>query len=946
MNSIVTLNGEWDILFDTEDLGISNRWYATYPSATQKIQVPSVWEKCFDKFSPSQDAAYYFKRFQVDKNEVAKRVFLRFERISMHATFWLNGKYLGQHFGAYSPCIIDASKAILLGEENVLCVRVASMSSTSTRIDRGRESAEGAEDRFVRPTEMPVGLPWSEYPFGGIYGNVDLILGGTAFISGVQLEPDMDEDRLAVDVSFNNPRGFSSRLRILIQNPAGGVSEMIKDLKLEKENASSRFVLKFRDGKKNRETWSPENPNVYKIELQLESKAAKGKAAPEHSFSVVRSFGFRKFDCIKGDFFLNDLIVKIQGVTYTQHSSEGGLWSSDKKKLRNDLWAIKNAGFNTVRSNGAPLTNAALDICDEIGLMVFQELPIYTMRSTPEGLEEVKKLIGEIVMEQKHHPSIAAWILGSENGPLVLENGNKLLKTVDEFDKCRPVISNLNCVFLSNEEEFHKDTGKLMGVTNDKIFLYSSQRMHLRMSPNAILTDFLAHYCDKDRLDDEDALTPPDTTLGDSQFQDEYANFVSETNGKILVTLKNHTFLPNSPTDIKGPRSAKNSKAVKQLYKQIDAFLSKDISIWKNFAEFNADAKRLSLQSKLSQINAIQSDPLVSGFMLDQWADFGTDLCGLVDENRKSKGLESFMKSATIPTRLLVTGLEPVSAPQAEISFQLALLNQARLENVDVKISIVDANGKTVSETSQKAVGQTSLTQLGTFTTKAPREPGDYSLVLSLWVLDENISTTSERILVLDDVDVQSAMSQVCFLDNMAETTSDAMAALAGSEKIIFTANLNSWNEEVLSKIVELTRDSGKTLFLSDLSREDIEAFNSSHYFTETIDAHFSTGANGLSIHYLVKNSPLLSEFAGHTVLDELSSSVLPSVSLNELPNATVLARSVSINQGELRTGVDLQIIPFGKGRIVFNQLNLVEGLETNPLADRVFTKLVQMLTK
>lgn len=943
MNSIVSLNGDWDILFDTEDMGIINRWYATYPGGTQKIEVPSVWEKFFDKMSLSQDAAYYFKRFTVDEKEIPKRIFLRFERISMHAVFWLNGKFLGSHFGAYTPCTLDLSKAVKPGEENVLCVRVANMGSANSRIDLGRESKEGADDRFVRPSEKPVGLPWSEYPFGGIYGNVDLILGGAAFISGVQLEPDMDEERVAVDVAFNNPRGFSTRLRILMRNPSGTVSEMVKDLKLEKENSSSRFILKLKDGKKNREVWSPKSPSLYAIELQLEGKS-KGKNSVEHSFSVVKTFGFRKFDCVKGDFYLNDSIIKIQGVTYTQHSSEGGLWTSDKAKLKKDLKSIKDAGFNSIRSNGAPLTTAALDICDELGLLVFQEFPIHTMRSTPSGLEDVNRLIEEIVMEQKHHPCIVAWILGSENGPLVLENGNKLLNAVDNYDKCRPIISNLNCVYLSNEEEFHKDTGKLMGVTNEKILLYASHRMHLRMSPNAALTDFLAHYCDKDTAEE---TIIPDTTLGDSNFQDEYGNFVNDTDGKILVTLKNHTLFPNSATDIKGPRSQKNAKAIKQLFKQVEAFVSnREISIWKNMAAFNADARRIALRSKLTQINAVLSNPLVSGYMLDQWADFGTDLSGLVDENRKSKGFDGFLKSATAPTRLLVTGFEPACAPQTEISFQLALLNHARLEDIEIGISIVDANDKTVSSETHKAKGQTSLTPLGTYTVVTPKKPGDYRLVLTLSAPGEIVGTTSENMMVLEDSDVKTAMSEVCFLDNNAETTADAMAALSGPEKIIFTANLSSWNSDVLSKIVELTRDGGKMLFLSDLNREDIESFNSSHYFTQTIESHFSTGANGLSIHYLVDGSALLPEFAGHSVLDELSSSVIPSISLNELPDATVLARSVTVAGGELKTGVDLQIIPFGKGRIVFNQLNLFEGLETNPLADRVFTKLVKMLTR
>ena len=946
MNSIISLNGEWDVLFDTEDSGIINRWYATYPAGTQTIQVPCIWEKYFSKMSLTQDAAYYFKPFTLDAKQTAKRVFLRFERISMHAVFWLNGKYLGSHFGAYTSCLLDLSKAIKTGEDNVLCVRVANMGSANSRIDLGRESKDGADDRFVRPSEMPVGLPWTEYPFGGIYGNVDLILGGAAFISNVQLEPDLDEERVTVDVSFNNPRGFSTRLRILMRNPRGEVCEQIKELKLEKENASSRFALKINNLKKNKDIWGLSSPKLFTLELQLEAKG-KNKGEVEHSFSVVKTFAFRKFDCIKGDFYLNDSIIKIQGVSYSQHWSEGGLWNADPAKLFKDLEAIQKAGFNAIRSNGAPLSNDALDICDQLGLLVFQEFPIHTMRSTPRGLDEAYRLIAELVSEQKHHPCIVAWILGSENGPLVLENGNKLLNAVDNYDKCRPIISNLNCVFLSNEEEFRKDTGKLMGVTNEKILLYSSHRMHLRMSPNAALTDFLAHYCDKSAIDDESEISIPDTTLGNSQFQDEYANFVNDTNGKILVTFKNHSILPAKPTDIKGPRSLKNSKAIRQLFKQVETFVAdKNLSIWKDFSAFNADAKRLATQSKLTQIAALQSNPLVSGFMLDQWADFGTDFSGLVDENRGSKNLEAFAQVLTVPTRLLVTGFEPVSAPQTEISFQLALLNHARLEDVEIEIAIVDADGKKVSSNKQKAKGQTSLTPLGTFTTVAPKKPGTYQLKLTLLSRGETISETTENMLVLEDADVQSAMSQVCFLDNCGETSADAKAALAGPEKIIFTASLSSWNDDVLNKIVELTREGGKTLFLSDLNPEDIETFNSSHHFSQTIDSHFTTGANGISVHYLVNNSELLSEFAGHQILDDLASSVIPSISLTELPDAKVLARSVSIADGELKTGVDLQIIPFGKGRIVFNQLNLFEGLETNPLADRVFTKLVQMLVR
>ena len=325
MSKIMSLDGDWQMIWDTEDAGISNRWYATYPQDTETVQVPHIWERAFDKLLMSQDCAYYFKRFTIeDEKQVTKRIFLRFERIATHATVWLNGKLLGTHFGAYTSFIVETQKALKINEENILCVRVANMGATNSRIDFGRENQDGSGDRYAHPGEMPVGLPWNQYPFGGIFGHVDLIVGSAAFISDVRLEPDADQERLACELSFNNPRGFQTRLRILMRNPDGDVYEhFINNIKLDKENATQRFVLEIKEQKRDKYQWSPEHPNVYAIEFQMEIKAGKEKDGkevkrPEYAFPVVRTFGFRKFDCLKGDYYLNDQILKIQGISYNQ----------------------------------------------------------------------------------------------------------------------------------------------------------------------------------------------------------------------------------------------------------------------------------------------------------------------------------------------------------------------------------------------------------------------------------------------------------------------------------------------------------------------------------------------------------------------------------------------------------------------------------------------------
>jgi hypothetical protein len=937
MNTIVSLNGDWEILWDTEDMGITNRWYATYPTGRDNVQVPHIWERSVANKTSSMDTAYYFKKFRLDEKNAAKRIFLQFSRVATHATVWLNGKILGDHFGSYTSFVFEATKHYKQNEENILCVRVANMGASNSRIDFGKNSGDDTDDRYIYPAEAPMGLPWTQYPFGGIIGDVSLIVGNAAFISGIQLEPDPDQNRISVEATFNNPRGYQATLRLLMRNPSGEVAEIQKAIKLEKENATQRFSLKL---KKDAQIWTPEKPYVYAVELQLISnKLKKNEAEPNCSFSIMKPFGFRKFDCINGDFYLNDSILKIQAVNYSQHWSNGGLWTLDNDAMEKDLKAVKDAGFNAIRSGGAPLPEAALNICDKIGLLVFQELPIHTMRSSKRGLDMVNELIKDSVLEQKHHPCIAAWILGAENGTMMLENGTKLLKEVDQYDISHPIISNLNCVYLDNEEQMKCDTGKLMGITNDRTILYSSHRMHLRMNPSANLSDFLIHYCNKEVLDE---ISVPDSTLGDSSFQDEYESFVKKVSGKVLVTLKNHTLLPNTPTKLEGPRSQKNAKAIKALFKSLDQFISdKELSIWKNTESFRSDLFRLATKSKYDQITALQSNPLVSGYILDQWADYGTDFCGLYDENRKRKDLKEFMQKITKPTRLLVSALEHTIVAGGEISMQLALLNQRRLKAVSVTLQVINEAGKTEVEEVLQLEGHTSLTAFGSFSIQAPKTPGNYELLCTLKADNETIDVVSEKLSLILASDTQSVMSKVCFLDN-CEGTSDVLRALRGSEPLIFTANLSSWNDEIISQIVNVTKNEGKTLLLSDMTLEDIEFFNTSHHFEQKLESHFTTGAQEMSLHYLPENSPL-KDVLKESVLSEMSAAVMPSVSLNALEGSDILARSVSFANGEIKTGVDLQILPFGKGKIIFNQFNVFEGLETNALADALFCKIVNL---
>ena len=920
MSTIVDLNGEWDFLWDTDGVGFTHRWYVTVPEGLQKVQVPHIWEKSFAK--PGM-VGFYFKKFTLDPAENAKRIFLRFNRIATQATIWLNGKYIGEHFGAYTPFQLETAKAIKVGEENLLVIRVSTGDATG-KVDLGRAEDEGTE-RYAPAGELPVGLPWLQYPFAGMCGSVEMILGNRAFITSCTVTPNPDGERISLDMAFSNPRNYLAKLRIIVVNPRGEASEMLKEIKLEKENHAAKLILGFKD----LEWWTPEKPNLYSIEVCLEK-----------SISIVRRFGFRKFDCVKGDFYLNDKVIRLQGLCFSQHNQDGGLWDFDAARIGKDLKAIKAAGFNMVRSGGAPFAKTALDLCDELGIMVFQEFPIYTQRSSSKGLDKTRLMTEELINYTKTHVSIVAWVLGAENGTLMLENGTKLLKNVDQFDQTRPVFSNLNSVYLDSCQNFKRDTGKVMGVTNERIALYPSHRLHLRMNPSQAISTFLANYCNKELTE----IEVPELTLGDAQFQEDYQTFVTETHGKVLVSLKNHTLLHDMSsvaTRLKGMRAVKNAKALQGLSKQINAFVNDGPGkgIWKDVEQFIAEANSIALKSKLDQINALQSNPQISGFIIDQWADVGTDLSGLVNEFREPKDCSGFLQEITRGTRLLISGLERAVKTKSEIGFHLALLNDARLDKAEVVIKLLDAQGKAITTQKKQIHGTTSMTSLGDFTISAPNKSGSYALQVELMSGSNTLHSAKEPLLVLDAPDFKDAMKSVCFLDE-AESTSDAIRHISGKEKIIFTTSISSWNEGILDRLAAAIRE-GKTLFISDMNNDDIDTFNSCSAFGLTLEGHFTTGANGASYHYLTEKS-VFPALGKSNILDSTCSAIMPSMSLNELAKAKVLARSVTIEDGELKAGVDLQVVPFGKGKLVFCQYALLDNLENNALADFVFAGIVK----
>ena len=896
------MNGTWKIIWDPENKGVASRWFAEIPSKAKNVDIPHIWEE------NTAATAFYYKKFSLSAKD--KRCLLRFEQAAVYAVVWVNGKLAGDHFGASTSFEIDISQFAKTNHENLLCVKISSVLPGGSF-----ELISGGDP--IPAEQMPLGLPWKRHPFAGLAGNVSITSGERALLTFMEIAANTDYGRINVKLSFNNPRNYVAKLKIFARDPKLEVSSIQKEVKLEKENTNITVHLRFKDIK----FWSIETPEVYALEVHLDG-----------SNSLSSNFGFKKFDCKQGDFFLNDSIIKIHGMTYS-HRREAS--------VAKELEQIKGLGFYAVRTGGAPFNREALEECDKLGLLVFQEFPICDEQSSKMGLEAIKAIAPEIVCESANHPSLAAWILGSDNGRLILENGAKLLNRIDTLESCHPAISNINNVYIDNDQNFkhgHEKafsaTGKIIGVTDGTVLPYSSHYLALKIFGGVPFTLFLSRY----GISEDKDFIIPDPFFGDDWLQENYKLFTDDVkkNGKVLLSIKNHHIFG----------SAKNNADMQSLAQKIKNFISKNAKdIWQNAESFAKDSNELALSGLDQNIQCLQSSPVVSGYFIEEWADFKDDLSGIIDENGESKNLEQSIKNINASTRLLLSGLERVVAKNESISFQLGLLNEKRLSEVTVSVQLLDKSGKAaVSQSKNFPVPKFTLASLGDLSLKAPQKTGSYSLKLTLASNENEIHSIEEPIEVIETPNIKNALAKSEFLDT-AENSSEIIKMINSKKPVLFTAALSSWADNSILESVANAVKAGKILFISDIIPEDIRLLNAFSAFGCSLECFYSSGAAGASIHYIPKKSELESELFGKSILDKTCSAVVPSLSMLKIKDAESFVHSVSIKNSELQTGVDLQIMQYGKGKIIFSTLNF-EGLDTYALTNSLFIKIIKLVTE
>ncbi|MFT4176601.1 MAG: glycoside hydrolase family 2 TIM barrel-domain containing protein [Luteolibacter sp.] len=403
-----SLNGKWTFKYlPSLDLKECEGFHQTSfdTSAWSEIPVPSHWE--MHGFTEPQYAGgvveglgLYRKKFRVPANWKGERVFLRFEGVLYGLTAWVNGKNVGEWGSSYNQVTFDITDALLdSGRDNLLAVQVTT-----------RNKGWNFDNMDC----------WG---LSGIYRDVTLFSAPQSHFKDYTVSTELAADgsaQVKLDVIANRSGSVVGRLI----SPDGNSQEQVKfDLSPDGKGTTGVRVERPL-------LWTAETPSLYRLELDL---LIDGKVVQ----NFVDRIGLRQVSIVDGVLCLNGKPIKLRGVNHHDIWPEGRV--ATEANMRRDLELMRAANINFVRTAHYPPHPRLLELCDEMGFYVNDEVPYVHGRQNlknPDYQEVLLMRARATVMRDKNHPSVIFWTLGNENP--VTELGNNTGDYVKKLDPTRP----------------------------------------------------------------------------------------------------------------------------------------------------------------------------------------------------------------------------------------------------------------------------------------------------------------------------------------------------------------------------------------------------------------------------------------------------------------------------------------------------------------------------
>jgi beta-galactosidase len=411
----MVLNGEWKFQLGNPTADFSRPDFDDHSWAA--IKVPGNWElQGFEnpaygtKYLKSTEG-FYRRKFTVPAAWKGRRTFIRFEGVAFGFEFWIDGKRAGAFASAFNRSEFDITDLVETDRAATLAVRV-------TRRDEG--------------WEFDTNDDWS---LSGIHRDVVLFSLPETHIKDYTVTTSIGADGKDATVRLNASVGkfagtaTEATLSAKLINADGTVAGSISKTNKVGNQADGTFDLEIAVASP--KLWTSETPNLYRLDLDV-------AVAGEIMHQVTQRIGLRSSAIEGGVFKLNGRSVKFRGINHHDLHPETGR-AMTREQYVQDLELMKAANINAVRMSHYPPQKLFLDLCDEYGMYVIDEIPFGFGEEHLEGdaYEDVLALRAKSsVARDKNQTSVLVWTVGNENPmtPVVIRTA----ALVKELDPSRP----------------------------------------------------------------------------------------------------------------------------------------------------------------------------------------------------------------------------------------------------------------------------------------------------------------------------------------------------------------------------------------------------------------------------------------------------------------------------------------------------------------------------
>lgn len=399
------LTDDW--VFLRQDIG--NIWEAVRPYKSGNPEEYPLWQQvtlphCFnaqDAVDPDlnyyQGPGWYKTLLSIDYPYKDGRILLDFDGAGPKTDVYIYMTKVGCHVGGYDSWNVDITDAVNDFLNSDAAARFEGKVPLSIRCDNSR-------DAEMIPSDL------SDFTiYGGLYRYLNLVYLPKVSISQLRIEPALDEDlknaKLTVSGDFYNPLDVrAANVNITVKDPSG---KIVADKTITGITPLGNKNLLEIDMKKP-VLWDVDAPRLYTCEVKVD--------ADGESTTAIEKFGFRHTKFIdKGPFHLNGRRLLLRGTHRHEDHADVGSAMTEEQMIE-EMKLMKAMGVNFIRLGHYQQSEIILNLCDELGILVWEEIPWCRGGVGGERYRsQAKRMLTNMINQHHNHPAVIIWGLGNEN---------------------------------------------------------------------------------------------------------------------------------------------------------------------------------------------------------------------------------------------------------------------------------------------------------------------------------------------------------------------------------------------------------------------------------------------------------------------------------------------------------------------------------------------------